>query len=433
MLWEQMDRIVAGQDVDNKVHHDLFLEKIDHVKAHLAMVFHRFMEGRSPLSILINSRHVEPWDPFLTHEKATQQLAEERIKLFGSEVNVVPYVLPHVSKLDRKTHERGAGARGWNAHQGFYVYRNKRLLVPGDWLGLPYTKDNTAAARIRIDIPNSMDQKWEMNVKKSKARPPDAFRPYLKGIADKTRKRASDIYRHRGKVIARDNAASYVFAWEKRVKHSKIFYSVNREHPLVKDIVLNSGVSRARIDALLRLLRRQYPSRGSMMNNAENCQNRPGGERKRTFRESPNLAGLRSDARSARRTLAKRLDHAGRDLSAGYDGAFERYPEAVEALPRKQATKEKTDNEQFRKSQTARDGDAQRQSHSDARRERSELPSPRICSTAGRPRRTARLQRRSSFVEMKPLVNVWIGTATEKHSKGRHRENHLGWLIVTAG
>ena len=29
-----------------------------------------------------------------------------------------------------------AGPKGWNAHQGFYVYRNKRLIIDGDWLGL---------------------------------------------------------------------------------------------------------------------------------------------------------------------------------------------------------------------------------------------------------------------------------------------------------
>jgi len=328
VLWEQMDRIVAGQDVDNEVHHKLFLERVDTVKAHLAMVFHRFMEGRSPLLILINSREVEPWDPFLTDEKATQQLAEERIKVFGSEVNVVPYVLPHVSKLNRKAHERGAGIRGWNAHQGFYVYRNKRLLVPGDWLGLPYTKDeHCKLARIRIDIPNSMDQQWEIDVKKSKTRPPDALRPYLKGIADKTRKRASDIYRHRGKVIARENAAAHVFAWEKRVKHGKIFYSVNREHPLVKDILLDPDVSRARIDALLRLLEETVPVAWIVMNNAESPD-----QQSAPFEKEPSskvLAVMREVFGALLRSGLTRKEAVYRIATME---PFDRYPECVEAL-----------------------------------------------------------------------------------------------------
>ncbi|EQD56779.1 hypothetical protein B1A_11391, partial [mine drainage metagenome] len=29
-----------------------------------------------------------------------------------------------------------AGPGGWTVHQGFYVYRNQRLLLAGSWLGL---------------------------------------------------------------------------------------------------------------------------------------------------------------------------------------------------------------------------------------------------------------------------------------------------------
>src|ERR1700682_1798392 len=45
------------------------------------------------------------------------------------QIGVIPYVLPHISKLTAERHERGAGLKGWNFHQGFYVYRNERLLV----------------------------------------------------------------------------------------------------------------------------------------------------------------------------------------------------------------------------------------------------------------------------------------------------------------
>jgi len=213
---------------------------------------------------------VEAWDPFLSGEKASQQLAEEQRQYFKSTVTVIPYVLPHNSKLDSKAHTRGAGMRGWNDHQGFYIYRNERLLVAGDWLGLGFTKDeHTKLARIQVDIPNSMDAHWEIDVKKSKARLPDALRPFLKAVADKTRKRASDIYRHRGKVIARESAASHVFAWERKVKHGKIFYGVNRDHPLVKDVIANAGAGRSSVQALLRLIEETVPVAWIVMNNAE--------------------------------------------------------------------------------------------------------------------------------------------------------------------
>ena len=328
VLWETMDRIVSNQDVDNQVHENLFHQRIEGVKHHLAMVFHRFMEGKKRLTIFINERSIEPWDPFLTSQKATQQLADEAIALFRGQINVVPYVLPHLSKLTKQIHDEAAGIKGWNAHQGFYIYRNKRLLVPGDWLGLPYSKEeHYKLARILVDIPNSMDQQWEIDVTKSKARPPDALRKDLKRIADLTRSRASDIYRHRGKVIARANSAPHVFAWDKKVKHGKIFYSVNREHPLVKDVIAHSGISKARVNALLRLLEETVPVAWIVMSNAENPD-----QQSVPFEQSPSsqicdimrevFAALRRSDMTAKEAL-----HRLRTMEP-----FDRYPEAVEAF-----------------------------------------------------------------------------------------------------
>ena len=123
--------------------------------------------------------------------------------LSQQQIAIVPYVLPHVSRISAEQHARAAGIRGWNQHQGFYVYRNERLLVPGDWLGLPFAKEeHFKLARIQLDIPNSMDHEWDIDVTKSKAKPPDALRAELRRIAGVTRQRASAVYRHRGKVQA---------------------------------------------------------------------------------------------------------------------------------------------------------------------------------------------------------------------------------------
>ena len=328
VLWEKMDRIVADQDVDNQVHENLFHQRIDGVKNHLAMVFHRFMEGKNRLTIFVNNREIEPWDPFLTSQKATQQLADEAIALFQDRVNVVPYVLPHLSKLTKKVHDDAAGIKGWNAHQGFYVYRNKRLLVPGDWLGLPFAKEeHYKLARILLDIPNSMDQQWEIDVTKSKARPPDALRKDLKRIADLTRSRASDIYRHRGRVIARTNSAPHVFAWDKKVKHGKIFYSINREHPLVKDVISNSGVGKSRVNALLRLLEETVPVAWIVMSNAENPD-----QQSVPFEQSPS-----SQICDIMREVFTALTRSGMTKKEALHRLrtmepFDRYPEAVEAF-----------------------------------------------------------------------------------------------------
>jgi hypothetical protein len=94
------------------------------------------------------------------------------------------YVLPHQDKLDPSVYKRAAGPDGWTAQQGFYVYRNQRLLVAGSWLGLghprPWTKEEGCRlARLRVDLPNSLDSEWKIDIRKSTARPPAALRRAL--------------------------------------------------------------------------------------------------------------------------------------------------------------------------------------------------------------------------------------------------------------
>jgi len=269
VLWENIDRIVTGTRVESEKDQRLFLERVDNVKKHLAMVFHRFLE-RGRFKIWINDRTVEAWDPFLKNEKATQLLNEESFLISGKMV-VNPYVLPHRSKIDDETYNLAEGLKGWNAQQGFYIYRNERLILAGNWLGLGFKKDeHYKLARIQVDIPNSMDMEWEIDVKKSIARPPAVLRDDLKRIAKLTRERAADIYRHRGKVIARASASDFVFVWEKKVRHGKIFYSLNRQHPLIKEVLENSDENNPAIRALIRLIEETIPVPLIAINNSEN-------------------------------------------------------------------------------------------------------------------------------------------------------------------
>ena len=125
----------------------------------------------------INDRAVDQWDPFLEGNPARQVLGVERIHYAGGDVEVNPFVLPHRSKLTEEDFRLAGGARGWNDLQGFYVYRQERLLVAGDWLGLRFTKEeHYKLARIRVDIPNSTDEEWQIDVRKSVAIPPAEVR-----------------------------------------------------------------------------------------------------------------------------------------------------------------------------------------------------------------------------------------------------------------
>jgi hypothetical protein len=271
VLWEFLDRVVGEAKVDDQKAQDNFLETVEVVENHTAMVFHRFLENPNRLKIWINHHLIEPWNPFLTDAQATQILPLELLTFKGETVQVQPYVLPHHSKLDSDTYSKAAGLNGWNAQQGFYVYRNERLLVAGDWLSLGgYRKDeHCKLARIQVDLPNSMDSDWNIDIKKSRARPPASLKADLKRIARLTRYRATEIYRHRGKVLARENSGKYVFAWDKKLRRGKVFYGVNQEHPLVQEVLKLPDVYQPAIRALLRLLEETVPVQQIWIDNTE--------------------------------------------------------------------------------------------------------------------------------------------------------------------
>jgi hypothetical protein len=269
VLWEVLDRVVGEAKLDNQKAQDDFFETVEVVENHLAMVFHRFLEKRDPLKLWVNSRPIEPWNPFLLDAQATQILPLEPLIFKGEIIRVQPYILPHHSKINTASYSKAAGSNGWNAQQGFYVYRNERLLVAGDWLSLGYQKDeHCKLARIQIDLPNSMDSDWNIDIKKSRARPPASLKTDLKRIARLTRYRATEIYRHRGKILARENGDKHVFPWEKKLMRGKVFYVANQEHPLVQEALSLPNNCQPVIRALLRLLEETLPVQQIWMDNS---------------------------------------------------------------------------------------------------------------------------------------------------------------------
>jgi hypothetical protein len=260
ILWEHLDRMVGDARVDDQKAQRRFYEIIASVENHLSMVFHRFIDDPRGITIFINDHKIRSWDPFLSNEAATQQLPEERLHLHNDVIKVRPYVLPHHSRLPSDIHEKGAGPKGWNGQQGFYIYRNQRLLLAGDWLGLGFQKEeHYKLARIAIDLPNSMDHEWDIDVRKSRAKPPGILHDDLRRIARITRGRAAEVYRHRGKVLARKTSENDIFVWNKEMKHGRVTFRINREQPLVVDLLQSSAEYRVKVEAVLRMIEETIP------------------------------------------------------------------------------------------------------------------------------------------------------------------------------
>ena len=259
ILWEKLDQIIGTEPAENQAAARRFWARIDSMSRHLGIVFHRFLSGKKALRIFVNDSQVKPWDPFLLGHPVTQPLPEE---VFGSgnrEVRVQPFILPHQSKLSNQQHDDAGGEKGWNSQQGFYIYRNRRLLVAGDWLGLYRQEEHYKLARIQIDFQSSADADWKIDVRKAQAVPPDGVMDFLKRIADATRVRAAEAYRHRGHVLARDGPLAQSFLWQQVQRHTKVHYRLNREYPLLRAALEKELIPPADLEALLVLIEETTP------------------------------------------------------------------------------------------------------------------------------------------------------------------------------
>ncbi|HEY0024815.1 MAG TPA: ATP-binding protein [Longimicrobium sp.] len=277
VLWEHLDRLVGpARKDDNRAKRHFFAAVAD-VATHLGMVFHRYLDRshNNRIQISINGDWVTPWDPFLENHPATEPTPEEEIVLpgFPAPIRLRGFVLPHKDRLGDAAHQAASGLAGWNAQQGFYLYRNERLIIAGSWLGLggarPWTQEeHYKLARIRLEIPNTMDHVWQVDVKKSTAQAPALIRDRLTGLAQKVRIDARAVYAYRGKYGPRTKLEEIRRPWKSVRQNGIIRYKIDREHPLVGS-VLAGAERRAEIEAVFRVLEETVPVEQIWLDSAE--------------------------------------------------------------------------------------------------------------------------------------------------------------------
>lgn len=263
VIWDRVDSMGGLWGLDR----ESFFLRIRDIRAHLAMVFHRFIAGDATrLRISVNGRDVRGWDPFQRTHPATNTMQTEPIRYGGAIVRVTPYVLPHRDRFANDAeYEEAGGPGGWGERQGFYVYRQKRLLVPGGWLALggarAWTRDESSRlARISVDVPPVLDSDWRIDVRKSQARPPGPLRPRLTAIAALCRDKAREVFawrgqRARGQMVSND----HIPVWLALAGNTPSRYRINREHPAVATILQSANADCELVGAMLALIERSVP------------------------------------------------------------------------------------------------------------------------------------------------------------------------------
>ena len=255
VVWQNLDRLLMGETDYEKT----LGRKMDEVRKHLELVFHRYLSGEAgikKLEIQFNGEKIKAADPFLV-KKSTQAMDAETLVVRGKKIIVRPYILPHISKMTAAEKTALGGKEGIRRHQGFYVYRNKRLLIWGTWFRMMRQGDLSKLARVMVDIPNDLDDLWTLDIKKSHAIPPAEVRENLQVVIDKIADKSKRTWTCRGK---REISDTTEHMWTRiKTPGSGVIYDINRDHPLVEQIISEYPGVKGKLEMLLKNIEQGIP------------------------------------------------------------------------------------------------------------------------------------------------------------------------------
>ena len=256
VIWEKLDRLIDRDDSGDR--HDLVMQ-LDEAISHIEFVFHRFLSGRdgSRISMSLNGTRLKAFDPFNASHPATQHHAVDYISIDNQEMRIWPVTLPHHEKVSEAEWKRYAGPEGYVTNQGFYLYRNRRLIVYGTWFRLARHQELTKLARVGIDIPNTLDSEWKIDVRKASAQPPPVVRERLRRIIEKLGVPSKRTYTARGTKLT---DGSRLPVWLRIRDKNYVSYEVNVEHPLITSFSEKLHIDQSReFRRILRLIATGLP------------------------------------------------------------------------------------------------------------------------------------------------------------------------------
>lgn len=207
VIWEKCDRILSKDYEPGSKEKAAITRMAESLGKHISLIFHRFLdkedERERTVDIHINGETVVPWNPFYP-ERSKQELHPSKqnivVEMPDGNENVAvikAWILPHGNDMTKE--ENAKFARISNRAQGFYVYREGRLIQDGGWLdvfGSP--EPHTSLLRIEFDFGNALDEAFRVDVKKSRI----LFHPDLE---EGLRKLLQPVFREAGQRYRRTN------------------------------------------------------------------------------------------------------------------------------------------------------------------------------------------------------------------------------------
>lgn len=258
VIWEEFD-VIEKSTGDVFASLDKYKEKSSN---YLSLIFHRFLNDNDVV-IKVNNFELTGYDPFLenhpkTNVKKTIDCPIEDSNGVERIVKVTPYVLPFQKDLSKKDIALVGGYEELRTKQGFYIYREKRLIIYGTWFGLK-KNELTKHARIKVDIPNTLDDIWNIDIKKQNAVIPKRISNEIKRVVEESREVAVKRQKYRGELENIDSQYSYI--WQRNRFRDKYTYKINRESiiaDLFDGIEMDDALSE-RIEMMLKNIEDSIP------------------------------------------------------------------------------------------------------------------------------------------------------------------------------
>lgn len=202
VVWEKVDRLL--KKYNNKSSANVALKKtMDALAFHLSMVYQRFLDPGDTRArnviMTLNGNPIAAWDPFCRNEDASDCLVDETIEVelpggIESGFTVKAYLLPRRDDFSSTIAQKQAKLS--NDMQGFYIYREERLIHYGDWLGMFSREPHFSLLRVEFSFDHTLDEVFNVDIKKSRILLNEDIFAYVKDqIMPAPRRAAEERYR----------------------------------------------------------------------------------------------------------------------------------------------------------------------------------------------------------------------------------------------
>lgn len=213
VVWQKCDRILKNNNyAPGSTEEKSALKRVaDRMAEHFALVFHKYLDPENTsypnINITVDGEAVVFWNPFYP-ARAQQVLPEKLLTVpialpedpeTTFNMGIKAWVLPHRKDMDKD--EQSQFARINNRRQGFYIYREGRLIHHGGWQEIwNAAEPHYSLIRVEIDFDHELDDAFEIDVRKSRIIMNEALKDYLEKLLTGPREHANQIYRRKQKI-----------------------------------------------------------------------------------------------------------------------------------------------------------------------------------------------------------------------------------------